>query len=288
MTYADIMAAIKPTQPVEEPPTVPSSLPTTTAAPVSTFPTQSTGIAPITVRIAVLCRLPSHPILIQLSLLCQTSTNTAPEIRMESFKVSPNALRMCRDGSKGFINRKEKRSALRRQHHIHRQNSKACRAAHCTADSTAPRATQLHLRDVQEARPSKKSMSGTGKRKPSWKRHKIPNFSRINRFPIELKGNIVHDMRPKYPTGIPKGAMIRANPGDPGAMLGPDGYVIPKIDQYILRVFFFSSINLSFVVDNDCYPISNLHLKPNEDFYFNKKTKFALFSSEAVFRAAQL
>ncbi len=51
------------------------------------------------------------------------------------------------------------------------------------------------------------------------------------------KGNIVHDVRPKYPTGIPKGAMVRANAGDPGAMLGPDGYVIPKIDQYILRVF---------------------------------------------------
>jgi hypothetical protein len=52
-----------------------------------------------------------------------------------------------------------------------------------------------------------------------------------------LKGNIVHEIRPKYPTGIPKGAMIRANAGDPGAMLGPDGYVIPKIDQYRNSLF---------------------------------------------------
>lgn len=37
--------------------------------------------------------------------------------------------------------------------------------------------------------------------------------------------------RPKYPTGIPKASMIKASANDPNAMLGPDGYVIPKIDS---------------------------------------------------------
>ncbi len=38
------------------------------------------------------------------------------------------------------------------------------------------------------------------------------------------------DTRPRYPTGIPRSFMIRANAGDPGAMLGPEGHVIPKLD----------------------------------------------------------
>ena len=37
--------------------------------------------------------------------------------------------------------------------------------------------------------------------------------------------------RPKYPTGIPKSNMIKAAASDPGAMLGPEGYVVHKIDQ---------------------------------------------------------
>jgi hypothetical protein len=37
--------------------------------------------------------------------------------------------------------------------------------------------------------------------------------------------------RPKYPSGIPRNRMTKANAGDPGAMLGPEGYVIQLIDR---------------------------------------------------------
>ena len=39
------------------------------------------------------------------------------------------------------------------------------------------------------------------------------------------------DNRQRYPTGIPRSFLINANAGEPGAMLGPHGHVIQKLDR---------------------------------------------------------
>jgi hypothetical protein len=49
-------------------------------------------------------------------------------------------------------------------------------------------------------------------------------------FYIRQGTYVKQEERAKFPSGIPKGKMRPAQPGDKFALLGPDGFVVPIID----------------------------------------------------------